>query len=81
LDAISTQVPELEPPIGSSRVGEKLKLLVSPQSVRKGLAVYPAIGTRALKAGTFAALGELIAIEPIIKDSCDKPEVRKLIDI
>lgn len=83
LEAIRVQTQELEPLLGSSTLDEKLKLLVSRQvkSIRKALDGYSIIGTRALKAAAFSALGELIYIEPTLKSHCDKPEVRKLIDV
>ena len=83
LNVIRAKAQELESLLGSSTLGEKLKLLVSRQvqSLEKAVAGYSIIGARALTAAAFSALGELIHMERTIQDNCDKPEVRKLIDM
>jgi hypothetical protein len=82
LDEIRDQAQELEELFGSSTLTEELKVLVLQhvRLLRKALAGYPIVGGRALKAGTFSALGELVYNEQLIKENCGMPEIRQLVD-
>lgn len=82
LDAIRRQADELEKFLAASSLDEELKLLICRQLklIRKALAGYPLIGIRALRAGIYSGLGELVYTERTINENCDRPGVRDLID-
>lgn len=83
MEAIHAQAEEIEGLLDSSALHEELKFLVSRhvKSIRRAIARYPISGCRALKEGAYVAFGELTDIEEALKESRNKPEISKLIDV